>query len=49
MGLESCPAGSTGGRPDVPLDTAAPDRARNDHGYILPGQADAGGGVYGMK
>ena len=35
--------------PDVPVYTAAIDRALNDHGYILPGLGDAGDRMFGTK
>ena len=35
--------------PDVPIYTAAIDRALNDHGYILPGLGDAGDRIFGTK
>jgi uracil phosphoribosyltransferase len=35
--------------PDVPIFTAAVDRALNDHAYIVPGLGDAGDRMYGTK
>jgi len=35
--------------PEVPIFTAAVDRALNDHGYIMPGLGDAGDRLYGTK
>jgi uracil phosphoribosyltransferase len=35
--------------PDVPVYTAAIDRALNDHGYIVPGLGDAGDRIFGTK
>ena len=35
--------------PDVPVVTAAIDRALNDHAYIVPGLGDAGDRMYGTK
>lgn len=35
--------------PDIPIYTAAIDRALNDHGYIMPGLGDAGDRMYGTK
>jgi uracil phosphoribosyltransferase len=35
--------------PDVPVYTAAVDRALNDHGYIVPGLGDAGDRIFGTK
>ena len=35
--------------PDVPVYTAAVDRALNDHGYIVPGLGDAGDRLFGTK
>lgn len=35
--------------PDVPVYTAAVDRALDDHGYIRPGLGDAGDRLYGTK
>ena len=35
--------------PDVPVFTAAIDRALNDHGYIVPGLGDAGDRLFGTK
>ena len=35
--------------PDVPVYTAAIDRALNDHGYIVPGLGDAGDRMFGTK
>ena len=35
--------------PDVPIFTAAVDRALNSHGYIVPGLGDAGDRIYGTK
>ena len=35
--------------PDVPVYTAAVDRALNDHGYIVPGLGDAGDRVFGTS
>ena len=35
--------------PDVPVYTAAIDRALNDHGYIVPGLGDAGDRLFGTK
>ncbi len=35
--------------PDVPVYTAAIDRALNDHGYIVPGLGDAGDRIYGTR
>ncbi|MFN3482320.1 uracil phosphoribosyltransferase [Rhabdaerophilum calidifontis] len=35
--------------PDVPIFTAALDRALNDKGYILPGLGDAGDRIYGTR
>ena len=35
--------------PDVPIYTAAIDRALNDHGYIVPGLGDAGDRIFGTK
>ena len=35
--------------PDVPVFTAAVDRALDDHGYIRPGLGDAGDRLYGTK
>lgn len=35
--------------PDVPVVTAAVDRALNDHGYIVPGLGDAGDRLYGTR
>ena len=35
--------------PDVPIYTAAVDRALNDHGYIVPGLGDAGDRLFGTK
>ncbi|MGI4800463.1 MAG: uracil phosphoribosyltransferase [Janthinobacterium lividum] len=35
--------------PDVPVFTAAIDRALDDHGYIRPGLGDAGDRLYGTK
>ena len=34
---------------DVTDHTAAVNRERNDHGYILPGLGDAGDRIYGTK
>ena len=38
-----------GHHPDVPIYTAAIDRALNDHGYIVPGLGDAGDRIFGTK
>ncbi len=35
--------------PDVPVFTAAIDRALDEHGYIRPGLGDAGDRLYGTK
>jgi uracil phosphoribosyltransferase len=35
--------------PEVPVYTAAIDRALNDHGYIVPGLGDAGDRIFGTK
>ena len=35
--------------PDVPVYTAAIDRALNSHGYIVPGLGDAGDRLFGTK
>jgi uracil phosphoribosyltransferase len=35
--------------PDVPVYTAAIDRALNEHGYIVPGLGDAGDRIFGTK
>jgi uracil phosphoribosyltransferase len=35
--------------PDVPIFTAAIDRALNEHGYIVPGLGDAGDRIYGTR
>ncbi len=35
--------------PDVPVYTAAVDRALNEHGYIVPGLGDAGDRLFGTK
>ena len=35
--------------PDVPVYTAAIDRALDDHGYIVPGLGDAGDRIFGTK
>ena len=35
--------------PDVPVYTAAIERALNDHGYIVPGLGDAGDRLFGTK
>jgi uracil phosphoribosyltransferase len=35
--------------PDVPIYTAAIDRALNDHGYIVPGLGDTGDRIFGTK
>jgi uracil phosphoribosyltransferase len=35
--------------PDVPVYTAALDRALNDKGYILPGLGDAGDRLFGTR
>lgn len=35
--------------PDVPVYTAAIDRALNEHGYIVPGLGDAGDRIYGTR
>ena len=35
--------------PDVPIFTAAVDRALNEKGYILPGLGDAGDRIYGTR
>ncbi len=35
--------------PDIPVYTAAIDRALDDHGYIRPGLGDAGDRLYGTK
>ena len=35
--------------PDVPIYTAALDRALNEHGYILPGLGDAGDRLFGTR
>jgi len=35
--------------PDVPVYTAAIDRALDDHGYIVPGLGDAGDRLFGTK
>jgi len=35
--------------PEVPIYTAAVDRALNDHGYIVPGLGDAGDRIFGTK
>jgi uracil phosphoribosyltransferase len=35
--------------PDVPILTAAIDRALNEHAYIVPGLGDAGDRMYGTK
>ncbi len=35
--------------PDVPIYTAAIDRALDSHGYILPGLGDAGDRIFGTK
>jgi uracil phosphoribosyltransferase len=35
--------------PDVPVYTAAIDRALNEHGYIVPGLGDAGDRLFGTK
>jgi uracil phosphoribosyltransferase len=39
----------TESHPEVPVFTAAIDRALNDHGYIMPGLGDAGDRLYGTK
>lgn len=39
----------TDAHPDVPIYTAAVDKALNDHGYIIPGLGDAGDRMYGTK
>jgi uracil phosphoribosyltransferase len=35
--------------PDVPIITAALDRALNEHGYIVPGLGDAGDRLFGTR
>ena len=35
--------------PDVPVFTAAIDRALDEHGYIRPGLGDAGDRLFGTK
>lgn len=35
--------------PDVPVYTAAIDRALNEHGYIVPGLGDAGDRIFGTR
>lgn len=39
----------TTAHPDVPVFTAAVDRALNDKGYIVPGLGDAGDRMYGTR
>jgi len=39
----------TEAHPDVPVYTAAIDRALNEHGYIVPGLGDAGDRLFGTK
>lgn len=48
----TCPEGIktlSAAHPDVPIYTAAIDRALNDHGYIVPGLGDAGDRIFGTK
>ncbi len=50
--LLTCPEGVAtlqAAHPDVPIYTAAIDRALNDHGYIMPGLGDAGDRMFGTK
>jgi uracil phosphoribosyltransferase len=50
--LLTCPEGIATvhkAHPDVPIYTAAIDRALNDHGYILPGLGDAGDRIFGTS
>ncbi|MGY4708272.1 uracil phosphoribosyltransferase [Mycolicibacterium sp. CBM1] len=50
--LLTCPEGISAlhhAHPDVPVYTAAVDRALDDHGYIVPGLGDAGDRLFGTK
>ena len=52
MCLLTCPEGIAKlhqAHPEVPIYTAAIDRALNDHGYILPGLGDAGDRIFGTQ
>jgi uracil phosphoribosyltransferase len=50
--LVTCPEGLKtfhDAHPDVPVYTPAIDRGLNEHGYIVPGLADAGDRIFGTK
>lgn len=50
--LLTCPEGIAAlhhAHPDVPVYTAAVDRALDEHGYIVPGLGDAGDRLFGTK
>ncbi|BBZ78851.1 uracil phosphoribosyltransferase [Mycolicibacterium anyangense] len=50
--LLTCPEGIAAlqlAHPDVPIYTAAVDRALDEHGYIVPGLGDAGDRLFGTK
>jgi uracil phosphoribosyltransferase len=50
--LLTCPEGIAAlheAHPDVPIYTAAVDRALDEHGYIVPGIGDAGDRIFGTK
>lgn len=50
--LLACPEGIAAlhaEHPDVPIYTAAVDRALDEHGYIVPGMGDAGDRMFGTK
>jgi uracil phosphoribosyltransferase len=50
--LLTCPEGIAAmheAHPDVPIYTAAIDRALDEHGYIVPGLGDAGDRIFGTK
>jgi uracil phosphoribosyltransferase len=50
--LLTCPEGVTAlhdAHPDVPIFTAAVDRALDEHGYIVPGAGDVGDRIFGTK
>lgn len=50
--LLTCPEGIAAlhhTHPDVPVYTAAVDRALDEHGYIVPGLGDAGDRLFGTK
>jgi uracil phosphoribosyltransferase len=50
--LLTCPEGVAAMRdahPDVPIYTAAVDRALDEHGYIVPGLGDAGDRIFGTR